>query len=88
VDKLRDPPLRIVRVLFDSDTNIFTYAENCEMIQNIFELITPNDLYLYRFKLQHNLCSYMFKHRYSVKTLCEFIHLYSITKVNTKPTYI
>jgi len=53
---------------WDEENNMF-YDECGQLVINIFEMVTPNDLLL--FKKDHGYC--LFPHRETKGILCEFV---------------
>ncbi len=59
---------KLIRILYDRCLNMF-YDIAGRRITNVFELITPNDLYLYR----HDPGNSIFPHISEPHTMCEII---------------
>ena len=59
---------KLVYIVYQPHVNMF-YDYRGKRLSNVFELITPNDLYLYR----HDPGNSIFPHRSKPDTLCEII---------------
>ena len=58
----------ILYFILDPNKNIF-YTQDGTMVANMYEFITPNDLFLFRYDHGYNI----FRHRENSLTLCELV---------------